>query len=111
MKATDLIIRSAFASLLTVGLAASAGQAVAAQGDNEKCAGIVKAGKNDCGTSKSSCAATAKADNDPEAWILVPKGTCEKIAGGHLQTSEHAKPGGITGQLSPAAKAAQKTQN
>ena len=54
----------------------------AAKGDTEKCAGIVKAGKNDCGTSKSACAGTSKVDRDPEAWIIVPKGTCERIAGG-----------------------------
>jgi uncharacterized membrane protein len=50
----------------------------------EKCYGIVKAGKNDCGTSKHGCAGQATADNDSEEWIKVPKGTCEKIAGGTL---------------------------
>lgn len=106
MNTADRVIRSAFASVLAFGVMTVASQAFAAQGEFEKCAGIVKAGKNDCGTSKSSCAGTAKSDNDPEVWIAVPKGTCEKIAGGHLQTSVHAKPGGITGELSPAAKAA-----
>lgn len=94
MKPTDRLIRNAFASLVALGLVAGAGQALAAKGDTEKCAGIVKAGKNDCGTSKSSCAGTAKADGDPEAWIAVPKGTCEKILGGRIQTSPDAKPGG-----------------
>lgn len=50
----------------------------------EKCAGIVKAGKNDCGTSKLSCAGTSKVDSDKETWIAVPKGTCEKIVGGMI---------------------------
>jgi uncharacterized membrane protein len=77
---------------------AGSGQALAAAGDNEKCAGVVKAGKNDCGTSKSSCAGTSKVDRDPEAWVLVPKGTCEKIAGGSINTSAHAKPGGAAGK-------------
>jgi uncharacterized membrane protein len=81
MKSSNQIIRSAFAGLITIGLATSAGQVYAAKADNEKCAGIVKAGKNDCGTSKSSCAGTVKADRDTEAWIYVPKGTCERIAG------------------------------
>ena len=94
MNTSDRIIRNAFVSLLTLGLAGAGGQALAAKGDNEKCAGIVKAGKNDCGTSMNSCAGTAKKDHDEEAWIFVPKGTCEKIAGGRLQTSEYAKPGG-----------------
>jgi uncharacterized membrane protein len=94
MSKTDRIISSAFASLLAVGLAAGASQAFAAKGDTEKCAGIVKAGKNDCGTSKNACAGQVKADQDAEAWISVPKGLCEKIVGGRLQTSADAKHGG-----------------
>jgi uncharacterized membrane protein len=99
------IIHGALASLVALGMA-GAGTLAHAAGDFEKCAGIAKAGKNDCGTSKSSCAATVKMDRDAEAWVLVPKGTCDKIAGGHLQMSEFAKPGGKTGELSEAAKAA-----
>jgi uncharacterized membrane protein len=102
---TEHIVQGAIASLFA--MVVIAGPAEAAKGDSEKCAGIAKAGKNDCGTSVSSCAATAKADREPEAWILVPEGTCERIAGGRLQTSPDAKPGGKSGQLSPAAKAAQ----
>ena len=94
MSKSNSIINSAFASLLAVGLAAGASQALAAKGDNEKCAGIVKAGKNDCGTSKNACAGQVKADKDGEAWIYVPKGTCERIVGGHIQTSADAKHGG-----------------
>ena len=45
----------------------------------EKCAGIVKQGLNDCGTSKHGCAGKASVDNDPEEWIYVPEGTCNKI--------------------------------
>lgn len=94
---SDQIIRGAIAGMLALGVVGTATQALAAAGDNEKCAGIARAGKNDCGTSKSSCAATIKIDRDTEAWVLVPKGTCEKIAGGHLQLSEFAKPGGKGG--------------
>jgi uncharacterized membrane protein len=94
MSKSNTVIRSAVASLLAFGVAAAATEALAAKGDNEKCAGIVKAGKNDCGTSVSSCAGTAKADNDKEAWVFLPKGTCEKIAGGRIQASEYAVPGG-----------------
>jgi uncharacterized membrane protein len=99
------IIHGAIASLLALGAVGANTHAFAA--DFEKCAGIAKAGKNDCGTSKSSCAATVKTDRDAEAWVLVPKGTCDKIAGGRLQMSADAKPGGKSGVLSPAAKAAQ----
>jgi uncharacterized membrane protein len=88
------IIRSAVTGLIALGFAAGAGGTLAAAGDNEKCAGIVKAGKNDCGTSKGSCAGTVKTDRDAEAWVYVPKGTCDKIAGGKVTTSADAKPGG-----------------
>jgi uncharacterized membrane protein len=78
MKATDLVVHTAIASLLALGAAHPA----FAQKDMEKCAGIVKAGKNDCGTANSSCAGTAKKDGEKEAWIYLPKGSCEKIVGG-----------------------------
>lgn len=48
----------------------------------EKCYGVAKAGKNDCFFSGNSCAGTLERDQDPAAWIYVPKGTCNKIAGG-----------------------------
>jgi uncharacterized membrane protein len=94
MKNSDRVIRSAVLGVLALGVATMSNAAIAAKGDNEKCAGIVKAGKNDCGTSYSSCAGTAKKDNDKEAWIYLPKGACEKIAGGTVTSSEFAKPGG-----------------
>lgn len=94
MKTSDRIIRSAVLSVLALGVAATGGQAFAAKGENEKCAGIVKAGKNDCGTSYSSCAGTSKVDNDKEAWIYLPKGTCEKIAGASVTNSPYAQHGG-----------------
>jgi uncharacterized membrane protein len=84
MKQTELVVRAAIASLIAVGLASAGAHALAAKEGMEKCAGIVKAGKNDCGTSKHSCMGQAKADGDAEEWIYVPKGTCEKIAGGKL---------------------------
>lgn len=94
MKNSDRLIRSAVLSVLALGVASMSSVSLAAKGDNEKCAGIVKAGKNDCGTSYSSCAGTAKADNDKEAWLYLPKGACEKIVGGAITTSAHAQPGG-----------------
>ena len=97
MNQTDRILRAAVASLVALGVSAASGQALAAKGDNEKCAGIVKAGKNDCGTSKNACAGQVNVSNDPEAWIYVPKGVCERISGGRIQTSANAKPGGGKG--------------
>lgn len=54
----------------------------ASAGSSEKCAGIVKAGQNDCGANGHSCAGQAKTDGDKNEWIAVPKGTCSKIVGG-----------------------------
>ena len=54
----------------------------------EKCFGIAKAGMNDCASNKSahSCAGQATKNNDPMDFVAVPKGTCDKIAGGMLKT-------------------------
>jgi len=54
----------------------------------EKCYGIVKSGKNDCATAISSCAGTAKRDNQPDSWVYVPTGTCDKIVGGSVQPKQ-----------------------
>jgi uncharacterized membrane protein len=91
---SKIILRSALSGLVALGLGVNATAALAQKSSNEKCAGIVKAGKNDCGTSYSSCAGTSKVDNDKEAWVYLPKGTCERIAGGRIQTSADAKKGG-----------------
>ena len=49
----------------------------------EKCAGVAKAGKNDCGSLDGShmCKGEAKKDKDANEWVYVPEGTCEKIGG------------------------------
>ncbi len=77
--------RIAIAAALAAALALPA--AVQAQGNMEKCFGVSKAGKNDCQTGNSSCAGTSKKDAQADAWISVPKGTCEKIIGGKLAAS------------------------
>src|SRR5712671_382912 len=48
----------------------------------EKCFGIVRGGQNDCFSPANSCGKTSERDNDPNAWIYVPAGTCDKIVGG-----------------------------
>lgn len=50
--------------------------------NSEKCYGVSKAGKNDC--SSTSCAGSAKVDKQGDTFLLLPKGTCEKIVGGSL---------------------------
>ena len=91
-------IKSAIAAVLALGVAATATEALAAKGDMEKCAGIVKAGKNDCGTSTNACAGQVKKDNDAEAWISLPAGTCERLSGGKVVTANpNNHPGGAKG--------------
>jgi uncharacterized membrane protein len=80
---TAMLVASALAAALSM-TAGGAAQAA----ENEKCYGISKAGKNDCQTASSSCAGTSKMDAQPDAWIYVPAGTCEKIVGGSLEPRE-----------------------
>ncbi|MEJ8813053.1 DUF2282 domain-containing protein [Variovorax ureilyticus] len=94
MNASHQLVQGAIASLLALGLGAASTGAFAQKVETEKCAGIVKAGSNDCGTSKSSCAGTSTTDRDPEAWIYVAKGTCARIAGGSVTNKPENVPGG-----------------
>ena len=87
MKNKQTLMNAALASVIALGLGAVAQNAAAAKPGFEKCAGVAKAGMNDCGTSVHACAGQAKADNDAEEWIYVPSGTCSKIAGGEIKES------------------------
>ncbi len=82
MKSTkpNLAISAAISSLLLIG-GASISTEVEAAG-KEKCYGVVKAGQNDCATKTSSCAGTAKEDGQKDAFVVVPKGLCDKLVGG-----------------------------
>lgn len=66
---------------LTVAAISIPAQAAAEAPKMEKCYGIVKAGKNDCQTNVSACAGTATKDGQKDAWLYLPKGSCEKIVG------------------------------
>jgi uncharacterized membrane protein len=81
-----LIVTSALASVLALGLA---GGAQAQPKDKEKCYGIAKAGQNDCSNTAGthSCAGQSKADMSLDDWKYVAKGTCEKLGG---QTTDQA---------------------
>jgi len=49
----------------------------------EKCYGVAKAGENSCSnlSGTHACAGEAQANNLPEEWKLVPKGSCAKLGG------------------------------
>jgi uncharacterized membrane protein len=78
MSTRNKLLQSAVASVLALGIAHAADAQDAAK---EKCYGVAKAGQNDCGTARHSCAGKAARDNAPDEWKYVPKGTCEKVGG------------------------------
>ena len=51
----------------------------------ERCYGVAKIGSNDCGTHSHTCAGHAEIDYDPEEWIMVPTGLCERLAKGIIR--------------------------
>ena len=75
------IIRSALMGLVALGVAGTTSVQAQQSTPKEKCYGVSKAGQNECAAGKHSCAGTSKVDNDPTAWKLVAKGTCEKMGG------------------------------
>ncbi|HKK14990.1 MAG TPA: DUF2282 domain-containing protein [Gammaproteobacteria bacterium] len=75
-------------------LSAAAGMSTAAVARTppmEKCYGINRAHRNDCATGKNACAGQATRSRDPNAFVLVPKGDCRKIAGGSLSPGRRGK--------------------
>jgi len=86
MKNANTVVTTALASLIALGTAGVQSTAFAAdKADMEKCYGVAKAGKNDCKTMSSACAGHSTTDAQPDAFIALPKGTCERIAGGSLE--------------------------
>jgi uncharacterized membrane protein len=87
------ILSVAIGSLLAVGLVGNASAADKKMDNMEKCFGIAKAGANDCSSNKSAhaCAGQATKNNDPMDFVAVPKGTCDKIAGGVVMDSSMMK--------------------
>ncbi|MGQ3891358.1 BufA1 family periplasmic bufferin-type metallophore [Legionella sp. CNM-4043-24] len=84
MSDRKLLVSSAMTAFLTL----AAAQAVAADAPTEKCYGLVKAGMNDCATATASCAGSATKDNQPDAFVFMPTGLCEKLVGGSLKPLE-----------------------
>lgn len=57
----------------------------------ERCFGIVKKGKNECGTTKHACASQATSNNEACEWIYVLKGNCQRITGGQVTEPNQCK--------------------
>lgn len=84
---TSLAVTSAIAAGLFM---ATAQDAVAGpKFKAEKCYGVSKAGKNDCAAGPgTSCAGTSTVDAQGNAWMFVPKGSCERLVGGTLEPTD-----------------------
>ena len=83
-----LVVSSALASVLAMGLASAASAADAPA--KEKCYGVAKAGQNDCANLSGShtCAGQAKVDKGVDEWVYLKAGTCKQMGG---MTHEEAK--------------------
>lgn len=82
-KSRATLISGAIGAMLAVSAQVNAAPVVCAE--QERCFGITRSGLNDCGTATTACRGSAKKDGQSDAWIYVPKGSCEKIAGGMLE--------------------------
>lgn len=87
-NSTDTLLVAAVLAL-TTGATASAADVVCAE--RERCYGVAKAGKNDCATATTACAGTATQDDQKDAWVYLPKGSCEKLAGASIKPPASAK--------------------
>ena len=87
---TNVRLASAMAVALSLAVhtAAQAGPAPVPKFEHEKCYGIAKAGQNDCQTANSSCAGTSKRNSQSDAWLYVPKGSCDKVVGGSTKPKQ-----------------------
>jgi len=87
MNTPRAVIASAVAAAFSVAVNAGAqgGPAPKPKYEYEKCYGVAKAGKNDCETRSSSCAGTSRRNAQGDAWVYVPKGTCEKLVNSSSQ--------------------------
>ena len=78
MSTSDLMVRSALAGLLALGLAAVTTEVMAKTPDGiEMCGGIAKAGKNDCAskTGAHSCAGQATKVLSWRKWVRLSSST------------------------------------
>lgn len=86
MNDTKSIVSTALASIITLGALGSQSSAFAAEKkDVEKCYGVAKTGKNDCKTLSNACAGHSFQDGQKDAFIALPKGTCERLVDGSLE--------------------------
>ena len=79
-KSTTAIISSAVSLILLT----SSSPSFAENPNDEKCAGVVKAGLNDCASAEHICAGMNTENGYINDWLWLPEGTCNKIKGAHV---------------------------
>ena len=91
------LLKTALIGALTLGVASIATAAPAPAGAGAmkggamgmtKCYGINAAHKNDCKSVGHSCAGQDSKARDPNAFVAVPAGLCEKIDGGSTSPAD-----------------------
>lgn len=80
-------IKSVLVGMMVAGGLGVAASAVAGGGHMDapkmvKCYGVNAAYKNDCQSPGHSCAGQDARARDPQAFVAVPTGLCQKLAGG-----------------------------
>lgn len=91
MRDSTIAVCNAIAGVLALTASTVAAGADVVCAERERCYGVAKAGKNDCATASTVCAGTAKQDDQKDAWVYVPKGTCEKLGGAALTPAAVSK--------------------
>ncbi len=105
---SQTMIKTALLGLLAAGsfgVAASAGAdgqmghgKMAMGHDTVKCYGVNAANKNDCQSPGHSCAGQDAKARDPNAFVAVPAGLCEKLAGGSTQPASGMQHDAMSGK-------------
>lgn len=86
---TSPIVKTVMASILSAGVVVATQSAQAADKcPMEKCYGVSKQKMNDCAANGHACAGQATTSNDPNEWIYINKGSCERIPGGALKPAK-----------------------
>lgn len=96
MNNQNKLIKTTLAGILALGASTAVTSANAVPDQPkfwEKCAGVAKAGMNDCGSldGKHGCSGQATMTNSDQEWVYVPKGSCAKITGGRVAKVKPAK--------------------
>ena len=84
MKNPEILLTAFALSLALSACASGEKEPMQQSAATEMCFGVAKAGGNDCKAGAHDCAGMSKVDADPASFVVLPAGTCEKIAGGKV---------------------------